>query len=70
MKNWLTALGGILSSLGLATQGATWIPPEYSWIPNVVAAIGAGLLGLAAKQKNVHSTVDEVEKATIKEVIK
>ncbi|MES2366794.1 MAG: hypothetical protein V4563_13010 [Pseudomonadota bacterium] len=64
MTNWKTTLGGLLLAIGTAALGAP-IPENYKWIPGVVSAIGGGLLGMTAKDFNTHSTVKEVEVATI-----
>ncbi len=64
MENWKTTLGGILLAIGTAALGAP-LPESYKWIPGVVSAIGGTLLGLTAKDFNTHSTVKEVETATI-----
>lgn len=47
MKNWKTTLGGILTAIGLANQNKSW--------GNVVAAIGALLAGVSARD---HDTTD------------
>ncbi len=68
MENWKTTLGGILLAVGAAALGAP-IPEQYKWIPGVVSAIGGGLLGFTAKDFNTHSTVKEVETATVEKKI-
>ncbi len=68
MENWKTTLGGILLAIGTASLGAP-IPENYKWIPGVVSAIGGTLLGLTAKDFNTHSTVKEVEIATVEKKI-
>ena len=68
MQNWKTTLGGILLAVGTAALGAP-IPEQYKWLPGVVSAIGGGLLGLSAKDYNVHSTVKQVEAATVEKKI-
>ncbi len=64
MESWKTTLGGILLALGTGSLGAP-IPEKYRWISGVLSAIGGALLGMTAKDFNVHSTVKEVEVATI-----
>jgi hypothetical protein len=68
MQNWKTTLGGILLAVGTAALGAP-IPEQYKWLPGVVSAIGGGLLGLSAKDYNTHSTVKQVEAATVEKKI-
>ncbi len=68
MENWKTSLGGLLLAAGTASLGAP-IPEKYRWIPGVVSAIGGALLGMTAKDFNVHSTVKEVEVATVEKKI-
>ncbi len=63
MENWKTSLGGLLLAAGTASLGAP-IPEKYRWIPGVVSAIGGALLGMTAKDFNVHSTTKEVQTAT------
>ena len=64
-SNWRTTIGGIIMAIGtIATQAP--IPPQYSWIPTVVAAIGGAITGITAKDKNVHSTSEQVKEADMK----
>jgi hypothetical protein len=67
MENWKTTLGGILLAIGTAALGAP-IPEKYRWIPGVLSAAGGALLGLTAKDYNVHSTAKEVQKATVEKI--
>jgi hypothetical protein len=68
MENWKTSLGGILLAIGTAGIAAP-IPEEYRWILGVISAIGAALLGMTAKDFNVHSTTKEVQKATVEKAV-
>ena len=61
-KNWITTVGGLLLGIGIALEGT--FPPEHAWIAKSLAAVGGVILGVAAKQYNVHSTQDEVKTAT------
>ncbi len=64
MENWKTTLGGLLLAVGTAALGAP-IPEKYRWAPGVVSALGGALLGMTAKDYNVHSTAKEVQIATV-----
>ena len=65
MRNWKTTFGGLLLAFG-AGGGVAGVPEDYRWIFAVMSAVGASLLGLSAKDYDVHSTVKEVEKSTTK----
>lgn len=49
MKNWKTTLSGLLGAAGLIL---TQIPKTSAW-GGILAAIGAALTGLTAKDNNV-----------------
>lgn len=66
MVNWITSLGGIIAGLGQIAQMAP-IPPQYSWIPGLVTAAGTALIGLGAKDFNVHSTSQEVRTSDLQQ---
>jgi hypothetical protein len=61
--NWKTTLGGILMALGTIAQ-TTPIPPQYSWIPSLIAALGGAITGVSAKDFDTHSTMSQVQEAT------
>ena len=65
MNNYLTTIGGILAAIGIAASQVPSIPEEYRWIPALLGAAGAVMLGGTAKDFNTHSTVKEVETATV-----
>jgi hypothetical protein len=67
MENWKTTLGGLLLAVGTAALGAP-IPEKWRWAPGVVSAIGGALLGMTAKDFNVHSTQKEVQAATVEKI--
>ena len=64
LENWKTSLGGILAAIGIAGSQVLTVPEQYHWLFAVAGAIGAGLLGVTAKDFTTHSTAKEVEKAT------
>jgi len=68
-KNWLTTLGGLISAVGaclaLLPKSAEVDP---AWGAFVVG-VGAAVAGVGAKSFNVHSTDEEVIKATVKEEV-
>ena len=64
MENWITTIGGILAAFGTVASQAP-IPPPFNWIPTVIAAGGAAMVGLGAKDFNTHSTVNEVKQSTV-----
>jgi hypothetical protein len=68
MESWKTTLGGLLLAVGTAALGAP-IPEKYRWAPGVVSAIGGALLGMTAKDYNVHSTANEVQIATVEKKV-
>lgn len=58
MKSWKTTIGGILALLGASLQvipdgapGAHYVKPYSAFL----AALGAGIIGLAARDHNVSS---------------
>lgn len=58
MTSWKTSLGGVFSLIGAAllavpddAPGAKYVKP---WAP-AIAALGAGIVGLAARDNNVTS---------------
>jgi hypothetical protein len=67
-KNWLTTAGGIISLLGgvpiaLGTAGVHM--PNWLYIICISGTvIGPGLIGLAAKGQDEHSTTDQVQQST------
>jgi len=75
-KNWFTTLAGLMAGLGtlpsLATASHIALPlwwnscqfPLY-----LCSAVGAILLGLAAKGADEHSTVPQVTAATEKKLV-
>jgi hypothetical protein len=65
LNNLKTTIGGILAALGIAGSQIPAIPEKYRWIPALLGAAGTVLLGATAKDFNTHSTVKEVEVATI-----
>jgi hypothetical protein len=62
LNNWKTTIGGILVALGMARSS---IPVKYQWIAELAGVAGGALVGLTAKDYDNHSTVKEVEKATV-----
>lgn len=50
-KNWKTTLGGILAAAGTAMQASSNGTVKLMGI--IAGAVGVGLLGLTAKDKNV-----------------
>jgi hypothetical protein len=62
MNNWKTTLGGLLVALGMARSS---IPAKYQWIAELAGVAGGALVGMTAKDFDNHSTVQEVEKATV-----
>lgn len=64
LQNWKTTAAGILSALGAALMLAP-LPEKYRWIPAFLSALAAGLIGVTAKDYNVHSTEKEVIAATV-----
>ena len=57
MVSWKTSLGGIITAIGtILTQGDG---PTMKLIGGVLAAIGALLLGLSAKDHNVTGGTKE-----------
>ena len=64
MKNWITTVGGILAAVGTIASQAP-IPAPYKFIPALIAALGTAMIGGGAKDFNVHSTAEEVNKATL-----
>lgn len=70
MVNWITTIGGLLLAFGLGANQVADIPQEYRWIFALMAAAGAIVLGGGAKDARVHSTADEVNVATRKQLIK
>ena len=67
-KNWLTTVGGIMA-LFLALP--TVLGASHLAIPNwmniafvIIGTLGGGIVGIAAKGQDEHSTVQQVENAT------
>ena len=52
MTNWMPTVAGLLAAIGGILSGNA--DPTIKTIGMVVAAIGTALLGLVAKQYNVH----------------
>ena len=69
IANWKTTIGGILAALGAALILVP-LPEEYKWVPAFLTALGGALVGITAKDFNVHSTETEVVNATVKEEVK
>lgn len=67
LENRKTTLAGILAALGAALMLVP-LPDDWKWVPPFLSALGAALIGAAAKDSTTHSTVAEVSKAT--EVVK
>lgn len=64
MVNWKTTAAGILAALG-AAMSLVPLPDNWKWVGPFLTALGSGLLGITAKDYNVHSTVAEVEKSSV-----
>jgi hypothetical protein len=69
MNNIKTTIGGILAAIGIAGSQVPQVPEEYRWIFALLGAAGTGLIGLTAKDYNVHSTANEVQTATVEKDI-
>jgi len=65
IANWKTGLGGIIAAIGAALVLVP-LPEEYKWVPSFLTALGGALVGITAKDYNVHSTEAEVVDATVK----
>jgi len=67
-KNWMTTAGGIMALfIGLPTILAAShlnTPNWFSVACIVIGTLGGGLVGLAAKGQDEHSTVSQVEAST------
>lgn len=66
IKNWKTTLGGIMVSVPPLISAAGFVvsPTWNHWLA-LCSGLGALLVGLAAKDATTHSTVAQVEKATV-----
>lgn len=70
-KNYLTTFFGLLSGLPVIVLGVfapgtpMALSPQWTHILMVGGGIGLVGLGLVAKAFNVHSTVDQIEQATV-----
>lgn len=70
-QNKLTTIFGIIAGLPLLVAGSGIVLDAY-WghILTVVGGLGMVGLGIVAKAYNSHSTVDQVQQATVKAEIK
>lgn len=75
-KNWMTTLAGIMVGLGtlpmLATYSHLALPlywNECQFPLFLIGAIGGILLGVSAKGQDEHSTVRQVEAATVQKAV-
>lgn len=68
MENWKTTLGGILAAIGIAGSQVPAVPEKYRWPFAVAGAVGVALVGATAKDFTTHSTVKEVQKATVEKI--
>ena len=66
LKNWKTSVGGILLGVPplITAAGFSLTLPEQHWMA-LCQGVGGFLLGLAAKDATTHSTVAQVEVATL-----
>jgi hypothetical protein len=70
-QNWLTTLGGFLGGLppiitGAAIAGRITLSSMTLFIVSIIGGLGTLLLGLSAKDAGTHSTMPEVQQATVK----
>ena len=70
LRNWKTSVGGILLGVPplIAAAGFVLTPAEQHWSA-LCQGVGGFLLGLAAKDATTHSTVAQVQTATIEEKV-
>lgn len=68
-RSWKTTAGGILALLGAALDVVPGSAPGASYVKpwgGFMAAIGAGLIGLAARDANVSSEQQGIKTADAK----
>ena len=58
-SSWKTTVGGIL--LAIAPVATHAIPPQFSWISELLAAVGALVLGGSARDHDVSSAAAGVK---------
>lgn len=74
-KNWVPTLGGYLTALGSVPVIAGTIANQFPSIPLhipgriyglciLMGALGVPMIGLSAKGKDEHSTVDQVQQSS------
>ena len=68
--NWRTTLGGLLAAVPPVITAAGFVlsPTKQHWLA-LCQGIGVLLLGLAAKDSNTHSNLEQVRESTIKDEI-
>lgn len=57
-----TAVSALIATIG--SQGILWGPEKYKWIFAIASGVGTIGLGMEAKDRRHHSTLEEVEAAT------
>jgi hypothetical protein len=70
-QNWLTTLGGLLGGIppiitGAAIAGSITLSSRWLFIVAIIGGVGTLLIGLAAKDAGTHSTMQEVQRSTVK----
>jgi len=67
-QNWMTSLGGLLAGIPIIViNSGLALTPRQTQILSIIGGVGTLMIGLAAKDSNTHSTMQQVQVSTMKE---
>jgi hypothetical protein len=66
-QNWQTTVGGLLAGIpSIIIASGLMLTMKETQILAIISGVGTLLIGLAAKDSGTHSTIAQVQQATIK----
>jgi hypothetical protein len=69
--NWMTTFGGLLAGIPIIViNSGLVLTPRQTQILAIIGGVGTLLIGLAAKDSNTHSTMQQVQASTVKAEMK